>query len=1719
MLVSQFYASEDKGEQQHHWRPNEGEAMQGRASACCRLQQNQVLLTALEVLQARCAGLRKENSFLRKSCFPETQEKVRQLKRKNAELAVIAKRLEERAQKLQEANLKVVNAPVAVKGSCTGLCRKALARQQATDLRERASLLLAKDKQISALQQECQELQAKISSGKGGPHPPLQDFRQLLRESQKEVLRLQRQIALKEAKASRSPGLGDAAVALAAGSGPPTRAAFICSNGFAPQQRDELPSATEAAGKTGLAVAPGSPQSPKEGVAISPEIKQQIQQLESELRKKRKQCENLEHEVRKKHKKYAELEIRLQDVQNNNFRLSEENSLLHGQVRWTEKVESENADLRRQVAVVTEERDLARQEARELQSRLESLGQVLERTREVAERSRQLEREHEEALEALREKRDEVHRLRQAQEEARSSHEGAVQLLEVTSGAQQARVRELEDQCRSHAEQFSCLSQELRWFRLHAGKTDLLLLSPPPSLETSGAAFTACPSGPPLPDGSKEEGPEDVPESLQRNRKVRDDEAGGFSQATPLLAGPGLPAVARSPGTGVPPLASKKAAKKPESQSSSSRSDSPQNSPKSCSTPEVDTASEVEELEVDSVSLAPETTIHSPMKLRVFLARYSYDPFDGPNENPEAELPLTAGEYIYVYGEMDEDGFFEGELVDGRRGLVPSNFVERISDADLVTPVSPELQDLSPGSPLERSFLSPSISSGGRSDWSTEEPSCSATPSWPAGPPGEGGAPRAVPCPRKVTLLERSGGGLVVGWEPPLPAPGAPAIQSYSVYVDDELRQATEAGAPTRAVLEDLDLESRSYRVSVQSVSEGGRSNGLQCTVLAGRDVALAPSRLTARSLTAMSAEVCWAPCSSNFPHTVYLDGEECGTTRAGTHQYTFRCLQPDTSYVAAVEVRPQPGSREPALSEPDQPLSAEIRFTTPPAGSPDAPLDVRVEPGPMPGILVISWLPVTIDAEGSSNGLRVTGYAVYADGQKVMEVTSPTAGSVLAEVSQLQILQVCREVSVRTVSLYGESADSVPAQLPSASPEVKGCPARSSCSCLAAQLSHGPPRALLTTPASQACGTEPSSATGRSVARSTPQASPCETPVEASLNGCPSPTRTPAPPATLSDAEAGTPPGEEGPPASRTMSEDPAIFSKAAQDQPGEDRQGQLLVAQQPDPGVPGGSASEQQSPACSSMDQGAKESPAQRGVESEPSSPGAKSAPPSRPSGPGESRSAELGQSERHSPDSTAASPARVKLLKEVPREDSAALTSRVKREQGEKRSDPGNHPMNLLADHSRGSDLSDIMEEEEEEEEGEEEEEEEEKELQHSGRQGEARWSLGEYHGRENGEKLVLGDPDSDEELLERVVEAPSPASRSKALFSIPEVAEEEEEDDDGWAPAPGSPRAPSPPGSRAAGSLPEAALGPPRRTEVAGSSNPDPLGCAPWQGPIHSGRRPQRQRRAALALSSSGAGRSPSPELRDSRGPARLFVALFDYDPASMSPNADAAEEELPFREGQILKVYGRKDADGFYQGENGGRTGYIPCNMVSEVQVDSDGVRKQLLQEGHLPARVLAETLGNGTFSPPPPPPPWLPGSRPPKPRRSKKVAQDQLEGEFPGFGVPDRQDLSSDEDTPRTMVTILDYSPRERSPDPDTEGEINGRKGLVPSNFLQVTALGAARPGEPSLGRQVRRSDWAQQRRQVLCSPAEAWQGTCPGLQLSQFRRESPDFLAMREPF
>uniref|UniRef100_A0A452QKR5 TSPO associated protein 1 n=1 Tax=Ursus americanus TaxID=9643 RepID=A0A452QKR5_URSAM len=1721
---------------------------------------NLELLRALGELQRRCAILKEENQMLRKSSFPETEEKVRRLKRKNAELAVIAKRLEERARKLQETNLKVVSAPVPRPGASLELCRKALAHQRARDLSETASALLAKDKQIAALQRECRELQARLTlAGKEGPQwLHVRDFDRLLRESQREVLRLQRQIALRNQQepppSSRPPG--PAAPARAGAPAP----------GATPQEDVENPPA----------------------ILGEPERQQRVQQLESELSKKRKKCESLEQEARKKQRRCEELELQLREAQNENARLVEENSRLSGRATKKEQVEWENAELRGQLLGVTQERDSALRKSQGLQSKLESLEQVLKHMREAAQRRQRLEVEHEQARLSLQEKQEEVRRLQQAQAEAKREHEGAVQLLEVLA---QVRVRELEGQCRSQTERFSLLAQELQAFRLHPGPLDLL---------TSALGYSTLGEHPPppcccsTPQPCRGSGPKDL-----------DLPPGSPGRCTPKSSEPAPATV-----TGVP----RRTAKKAESLSNSSRSESIHNSPKSCPTPEVDTASEVEELEADSVSLlsaAPEGS-RGGARIQVFLARYSYNPFEGPNENPEAELPLTAGEYIYIYGNMDEDGFFEGELMDGRRGLVPSNFVERVSDDDLLTSLPPELADLSHSSGPELSFLSGGgggSSSGGQSSGGCSQPrpedEAAGNELSPSPQPKGLGGPPAVPYPRSLVVLRQLAHSVVLAWEPP---PERVELRGYHICVNGELRQALGPGVPPKAVLENLDLRAGPLRISVQALTSQGSSDPLRCCLVVGTRAGVLPSQLRVHRLTATSAEITWVPGNSNLAHAVYLNGEECPPARPSTYWATFCHLRPGTLYQARVEAQlPPRESWDPGWERPEQ-RAATLQFTTLPAGPPDAPLDVQIEPGPSPGILIISWLPVTIDAAGTSNGVRVTGYAVYADGQKIMEVASPTAGSVLVELSQLRLLQVCREVAVRTMSPHGESADSIPAPVPPAL--VAACPpATVSCPSPRPGSEARPPLA----PASPGPG-DPSSPLRR-----------------------PDPRGTREPPGGPPAGE--TPKGShEEPPAPCAQDEAGAAVSGASED----GRASEPSAAERaPDPAA-SPLAKEEALPApCSAQGALGRQVPCAEGCRG--GDPGSGLRPRAE-----REDTAELGGRLVNSLADHGRNSDLSDIQEEEEEEEEVELGSRTCsfqkqavdhsiRENGAKP-----QPDPFCETDSDEEILEQILElplqpfcskklfsipEEEEEEDEEDEEEEEDEERPGAGCSSRdpsppepAALGLGSDSGQPRGPGPcpLSPEPYRAGDRLEDMPGLAGGSSRRRGSGSPEKPPNRRRSPDprehcsrllsNGGPQASGRPgptrergsppvgegtkgvpeaggRGRPPPSRRCSrGRAPESSLASclsPKCLEIsieydsedeleAGSGDisvtnscylgdGEAWGTAPIgrsRGPLKANSgpnpyprlsawekgEPERRSRSATGRAKeppSRAAETGEPREKDSSGrrgpsrrgaqapracatelaplrsppeeallypdlPVRVFVALFDYDPVSMSPNPDAGEEELPFQEGQILKVFGDKDADGFYRGEGGGRMGYIPCNMVVEVAVASAAERQQLLQRGYLSPDVLTEGSGNGpsvsstarTAGPPP------------KPRRSKKAEAESPAPARPCAGHPQHVP-SAGLKSPRTMVAAFDYNPRESSPNMDVEaelpfragdiitvfgdmdddgfyyGELNGQRGLVPSNFLEgpgPEASGSDRePGPPQPESQRMR------RRRVQC--------------------------------
>ncbi|KAG9339756.1 hypothetical protein JZ751_022422, partial [Albula glossodonta] len=1533
------------------------------------VRQNSELLRALEELEKTCATLKEENGLLRKSSCPETEEKVKRLKRKNAELAVIAKRLEDRARKLQEANLKVVNAPAPVKAGAVEQYKRAFARQRARDLAQHADTLLSKDKEIAALQQECRELQARLGPGKGSPSPSgMPEFERLLRESQREVLRLQRQLSVSSTKEPLSGGLHDKV-------GAETPLPVV----------DEAPAGCEEAhskAEEELQKPPVTPEpepylTPNQTPCLPQEAQsegQRLQFLESELSKKRKECESLEHEVRKRQKRCLDLESQLEDERGRNERLVQEADHLRQKAQLLSQIQVENEVLRGDISELTAQRNSVLEENQRLRAKLENLEQVLKHMREVAERRQQLELEHEQALAVLKFKQDEIKRLQRAQFFAKREHEGVVQMLEeltqLVLQRELSRVRELEEKCRSQSEQFGLLSQELERFRLQTGKMDMASSQPNAGLShlTNGIGL----------GGEKDLGPTARPMGVPHTAGL------GKTERSPTSRHRELPTISVKSG-------STSSTPKSESKHLTPKSESLPHSPrKSSPTHEVDTASEVEELDID-VSPIPYPGSRVAAKLQVFIARYSYNPYDGPNDSPEVELPLTAGEYIYVYGDMDDDGFYEGELMDGRRGLVPSNFVERVSDDDMMSLHPPEAGDLSHSSFQESSFHSEKHLRFSLHSSERTEPSATAADHQgaPAGGKGSGSGPApltngldldmeevgldSVPYPRKLTLIKQLAKSIIIGWDPPLVPAGWGSIWSYNVFVDKELRLNVPFGSQTKAVLERLDINLRSYRVSVQSLTDKGASDQVRCSLLVGRDVSVAPTQLQVEQVSATSANLTWLPSNSNYVHVVFLNDEERELVKAGSYSLCLSNLEPNRQYRVKVEARPHRTPWELPLEQREQ-KTATTTFTTLMAGPPDAPLDVQLEPGPSPGIALVSWLPVTIDAAGTSNGVRVTGYTIYADKNKVLEVSSPTAGSALLGPSQIHALQASSELTVRTMSPHGESANSVPVKI---LPKLGAI------------------------------------ATGLTSPRPIPPSYPAASPDATAATHPPTDTFSAKMPMLIH-----TPPLEaaKGEPSYAKAWADPT--SAAA-----------LLPGTSPVPCE----ASNTTSDHCSNLTVNVSLSSGTDGaLESsrEPESPGAKRPPVSLSDFLDEA----VSSAEPSTPLTSSISPALPLQPPPMPVPPPAAPEPAP---EIDPLNPPDTHPLRPIQPSPLESETEDD-----------------------SGRENARMVSIEEFldqgmhrrvhfHGQRRQQDYTSAQ-------LEPLSEYHAESSRGSDLSDILE-----EEEEDLYSDPTGEER------SRGY------SIGAAAR-EARGNGDPQLADATTaWYGQ-NGGLVPKQAHTEARQLKDGQQGVEPNSLVAE--GEVRIFVALFPYDPAIMSPNPDATEEELPFKEGQIIKVYGDKDADGFYRGESGGRLGYVPCNMVSEIQVEDQETRDQLLQQGFLTTEASMDKIGTRSHAQLPRRP--VP---PPKPRRSKKVESASMwEGSVDSSGAPSQPASVSQSVAPRRMVAVFDYDPRESSPNADVEaeltfsagdiiyvfgdmdddgffyGDLNGQKGLVPSNFLQA---------------------------------------------------------------
>uniref|UniRef100_A0A7E4VLV4 SH3 domain-containing protein n=1 Tax=Panagrellus redivivus TaxID=6233 RepID=A0A7E4VLV4_PANRE len=185
--------------------------------------------------------------------------------------------------------------------------------------------------------------------------------------------------------------------------------------------------------------------------------------------------------------------------------------------------------------------------------------------------------------------------------------------------------------------------------------------------------------------------------------------------------------------------------------------------------------------------------------------------------------------------------------------------------------------------------------------------------------------------------------------------------------------------------------------------------------------------------------------------------------------------------------------------------------------------------------------------------------------------------------------------------------------------------------------------------------------------------------------------------------------------------------------------------------------------------------------------------------------------------------------------------------------------------------------------------------------------------------------------------------------------------------------------------------------------------------------------------------------------------QLGVAKFDYEPKFCSPNVDAELSELAFHKGDVILLYGERDEDGWYVGELNGRRAMVPYNFLKyplqPVNVSaSNAGQPQLIMAGNVAAVDTAPAT----------------------------VRQN-------GIAVSETAAKKSNGDPTQVQKAVAkyDYNPKIQSPNADAEqvelafhqgdiillygerdddgfyiGELNGRRGLVPYNFLQI-------PGQP----------------------------------------------------
>ncbi|XP_071178945.1 RIMS-binding protein 2-like isoform X14 [Mytilus edulis] len=1259
--------------------------------------------------------------------------------------------------------------------------------------------------------------------------------------------------------------------------------------------------------------------------------KEETERLEIEFTQKKIECERLNKEIERERGRSRHLEADLQESATQNTELTIQVSDLTHRLADLEKVSEECNLLRLNLTEAQRECEQAKNERNRLQKQVTELEDTVKNLKDTAEQFTQLEHDHQKTVQKLQEKQTHYDQLQQAHDQTKKDYEDALSKL-------QGRVSNLQDQCQKQEERHRVLTEELEQLR---AATKSVKNSPRNKSHNTSSSTTH----------NKSDSFSSSAYDSQKHTENNDTNI----------------------------IESSKSLDTDKGEDSGMESN-------------FDRKSKDDFMAEDRTAM-----LEKKGPITVYIAKYTYDPYQhSPNDNPDAELALSSGDYVLVYGDMDEDGFFEAELMDGRRGLVPSNFIEKLSDDDL----SEFHAIMSGNNPQEHDDDSTAANSLQQEldfDSSEETDTKSAKNSNSKSPALEDLSVQkseisshidstVIPFPKNLVLERQLGSSVVITWQPP-DGVSPQDVRVYHVCLDGKVIITVKGNERTKSLIENVDCN-QVHRISVRCLSSKGLSQDNQATILIGKDAVPAPSQLIASNITPNSATLTWLPGNSNFQHCISLNGNEVRVVKGSICSYNLTGLEAGTEHTVTITARNPLGEKTKGHQ------SAFVEFRTLKGGMPEPPINVQVEAGPQEGSLLLTWLPVTLEPSGFSNGALVKGYVVYADGQRTKEAKGATNDHMILNASDFRGF-IPRNLVVRTVNTDNqESTDSEVVKLPHS---------------LISEITDSAAKELVSKDKSKKT---PSASKERQPSIDQEIQKAVESPsnvyeadfIESSSNS------------ELSDI----------PEVEEDSNEELANGSSI------QDDQSSSLVFPNHDTPVQDLNEDDSSTPRSTSTPRAIHKS-------SQPSS----STPPTI--------KVDLATKDR-----SRASPKMKIPAIEITRDSSSERGNSLDVSEDETdldNSSKGKSPTKKQHESPKATkhsprDRSDIDHVD-----------------------SESTSNIDTKFSDENIRKSVDKNiPPSDHSQTNGYQSLDSSFDSSRTITSK--------------------------------NNSPRSISNTPRKQPTNGTQSGHDANANKVIRENSPVRTVKRDDIPPLDLngcddrsdvdSISG---EINPPIDDNR--IRLFVALFDYDPESMSPNTDALDEELPFKEGQIIKIFGDKDADGFYRGESNGRAGYVPCNMVSEVQVDDDELADQLLKESqgttfNINAQLIGNH-GNDHFI---------------KPVKSS----DELSSTSPSSMLP-----VYDSENLRRMVALYDYDPQELSPNVDAEvelsfkvgdiimvygemdddgffmGEHNGKRGLVPSNFLQealltddeamesASVVSPARSGE-SLATLSRQSDTQTQR-------------------------------------